>query len=311
MDLKKILKKSIPYSLLRKVRFDRIIKRQHHCLKSLTYLVNNFDPKIFEGIYAKKTALNDKPIIWQYWAQGMNYKGTPDLVKICLKSIEEHAENYTLIRISDETVEEYIHIPVWLREKTAKMSKAHFSDLLRCILLSLYGGLWLDASVFLTGEIPQYIFKNNLFLYRRDDSELDKKYWESTFAYYFGWQPDFLVRTLIGIMYAKKDTTGQKVASDFACMLLTYWKNNDQAIDYFFFQIMIEEYFKQNPEMMPETVNDTIPHLLRQYINEKPVPGYSFENIVHQTTLHSLNYKSDVACKNLLALFPKYSECLK
>ena len=73
------------------------------------------------------------------------------------------------------------------------MSKAHFSDLLRCILLSLYGGLWFDASVFLTGDIPSYIFKSDFFMYRRDNSEEYKEYWENTFSYYWGYSPDFLV----------------------------------------------------------------------------------------------------------------------
>lgn len=72
----------------------------------------------------------------------------------------------------------------------------------------------------------------------------------------------------------------------------------------------MEEYFKRHPESMPEIVNDTIPHLLRQYINGNPVPGYSFSDILQKTTVHSLNYKNDVACENLLTLFPEYRRYL-
>lgn len=311
MTLRNIIKKIVPDFLLRNVRFKCIVKKQHYCQKQLLNIVNDFDRQILNGIKAKKSFLGEKPLIWQYWAQGFDYEEIPNLVKVCFNSVEEHTEGYTLIRISDENLADYVELPQWLKDKTEIMSKAHFSDLLRCILLYLYGGLWLDASVFLTGYIPQYILNDNFFMYRRDDSESNKKYWEGTFAFYFGWQPDFLVRTLIGIMYVNKDTFGKKIASDFASMLLTYWKRNNRAIDYFFFQIMIEEYFKRNPEFIPKTVNDTIPHLLRQYINENPAPGYSIEDILNETTLHSLNYKSNVACKNLLELFPQYRYCLK
>ena len=97
----------------------------------------------------------------------------------------------------------------------------------------------------------------------------------------------------------------------FARMLLAFWKSNDHSPDYFFFQILIEEYFKRNPESLPRIVNDTIPHLLRQYVNEMPAPNNSVSDILRATTIHSLNYKNDVCCKNLLFLFPEYGKYLK
>lgn len=170
------------------------------------------------------------------------------------------------------------------------------------------GGVWLDAAIFMSGDIPKYIVKDDFFMYRRDELEKNKLFWESTFAYYFGYSPDFLVKSLIGIMYAKK---GNNVVSDFATMLLTFWKNYDYAPDYFFFQILIEDYFKKHPESLPIIINDTIPHLLRQYVNEMPAPDYSVSDILKETTIHSLNYKNDVCCKNLLFLFPEYGKYLK
>ena len=108
-------------------------------------------------------------------------------------------------------------------------------------------------------------------------------------------------------MYASK---GNKAIEDLASLQLSYWKNNAQSPNYFFIQILIELYFRRYPQYRPKVVNDTIPHLLRQYINENPAPNYSFSDILQKTTVHSLNYKNDVACKNLLALFPEYRKCL-
>jgi len=270
--------------------------------------VTNCVPEFYcYRIKALKRIPADKKIIWQYWADGFDSPNIPELVKVCLRSVEKHTPQYLLFRLSDENLNEWIEMPCWLYKKKTIMSKAHFADLLRCMLLSLYGGLWLDASVFLTGEIPEYIFKENFFMYRRDDSEKDRIYWESTFANYFCWSPQFAVRSLIGVMYAKDKC---KVVSDFASILLAFWEHNDRASDYFFFQILIEEYFRKHPESEPKIFNDTVPHLLRQYINENPAPGYSFSDILRKTTVHSLNYKSDVACRNLLDLFPEYRKYL-
>lgn len=305
MNNLKWLKHFIPRVLLRKIRFARIIYMQKKCATDLNWLVEGEYSHCISDIRPLKKMPHDQKIIWQYWAQGG--ANMPDLVKVCLKSVEKHTLGYKLLRISDENLDEYLEIPDWLKSKKKTMSNAHFADLLRCVLLSVYGGVWLDASVFLTGDIPEYVFDSAFFIYRRDDSEKNKRYWEDTFAYYFSWFSDFSVKSLIGIMYADKSN---ETISDFALILLRFWENNNYAPDYFFFQILMEEYFKRHPESMPEIVNDTIPHLLRQYINGNPVPGYSFSDILQKTTVHSLNYKNDVACENLLTLFPEYRRYL-
>ena len=303
---KKILKFLIPGFVVRKIRHVCIIKKQKKCQAELNWLAKSVSNQLLSEIKPLKK-LDNQNNVWQYWGQGFDSSNMPDLIKVCLKSVEMHTSEYSLIRLSDENLNEYLEIPKWLENKMSLMSKAHFSDLLRCVILSLYGGVWFDAAIFMSGNIPQYIIKDDFFMYRRDELEKHKSYWENTFAYYFGYSPDFSVKSLIGIMYAKK---GNTVVSDFATMLLTFWKNYDYPPDYFFFQIIIEEYFKKHPKSLPKIVNDTIPHLLRQYINEFPAPGYSISDIMIKTTRHSLNYKSSVSCRNLLQLFPEYEKHL-
>lgn len=305
-SLKMTLKYILPQFIIRKIRYASIIRKQKKCLAELNWIVENISRDLLAEIKPQKK-IDNKKIIWQYWAQGFDSSNVPDLLKVCFKSVELHSQDYTVIRISDDNVNEFIEFPEWMKDKMPKMSKAHFSDLLRCVILSFYGGVWLDAAVFMSGDIPEYVLKDDFFMYRRDNHEKYKSFWENTFAYYFGYSSEFAVRSLIGIMYSSKDGA---VVSDFATMLLTFWKNYDCSPDYFFFQILIEEYFRKYPELQPRLVNDTIPHLLRQYINEKPAPSYSFTEIMQETTIHSLNYKSNVACKNLLMLFPEYKKYL-
>lgn len=201
--LKRIVKCLIPQFLIRRIRYIYIIRKHKKCCSELNWIVEDLSGNLLSQIRPLKD-FDSQKIIWQYWAQGFETSDMPDLVRICLNSVEIHKQEYRLIRISDENIYEYIEIPDWLKSKVAKMSKAHFSDLLRCVVLSLYGGLWLDAAVFLSGNIPEYITKNEFFMYRRDVREKNKHFWEDTFAYYFGYSPEFLVKSLIGIMYSNK-----------------------------------------------------------------------------------------------------------
>ncbi len=297
------IRQLIPDALWRRIRYALIIRNHKRCQRELNSLIEQTDNELLSEIKPLKKLPDDKIVIWQYWAQGLDSKSMPQLINICFQSVEKYSQDYTLIRVSDENINEFLEFPDWLKEKVQHLTRALFSDLLRCLLLSKYGGLWLDATTFLTGAPPSYLFGSDLFMYQRDDSELNKEFWENTFAYYWSWSPKFLVKALTGIMYASK---GNKAIEDLASLQLSYWKSNMQSPNYFFIQILIELYYRKYPQYRPKIVNDTIPHLLRQYINECPVPGYSIDDILRKTTLHSLNYKNSKAFENLLALFPEY-----
>ncbi len=302
---KQIMKYMVPNLIWNWLRRIKIIWKHGQCQQELNEIFKTVDDRLLSEIKPLKQLPDSKKIIWQYWAQGFDSSSMPYLVNMCFQSVNEHTSNFLLIRISDENIKEYIEIPRWLAEKRCHISKAHFADLLRCVLLSKYGGLWLDATTFLTGNVPSYIYDTDFFMYQRDNAEENKKYWKKTFAYYWGWSPRFMVRTLIGIIYAEK---GNKTISDMAVLLLTFWKSRNSVPDYFFFQILIEMYFKKNPEARPTVVNDTVPHLLRQYINGCPVPGLSLADIFNRTTIHSLNYKNEAALSRLSAIFPEYKD---
>ena len=303
MRVKKLVKAFIPKDAWVSIRRKRIMLKHCKVASSLSYLVSEEPQKLS---FVEKVAFpQNQIIIWQYWAQGYEEDKMPPLVRICLASVDKFATNYQIVRLSDANLSMYIDLPDWLMEKKQHMPIAHFSDLLRCILLSVYGGLWLDASIFLTGELPKYLFQYDFFMYQRDPLEVHKTYWESTFAYYFGWGKGFRVNVLNGIMYAKK---GNKVISDFCSMLIEFWKHNRKTPDYFFFQILFDIYMEKNGSLNCPIVNDCIPHMLRQIINEDTAPPFTIEEAKKTTSLHSLNYKNNNAVNRLKQLFPEYQK---
>lgn len=305
MKVKQLLKRFIPNSLWSYFRKKSIIKHQEKIATQLVNLVDQCDSGELDAWQPspKLTFEDGKRIIWQYWAQGFNSDSLPFITRICLDSVEKHSEGYNLIRLSDDNLERYIDIPDWLIEKRQKLSLAHFADIVRCMLLSTYGGLWLDSSVLLTGTIPDYIFSEGFFMYQRDKNEPNKTYWENTFAYYFGWDSNFKVNTLNGIFCARKDNL---VIKDMTDMLLAYWKVHDNAIDYFFFQILFDLYIKRHPERNCQIHNDCTPHLLRQIMvldttNRPPI--YDIDVVKKITTIHSLNYKNGLTQTEITKMF--------
>lgn len=299
--LKEVIKKCVPQELHSFIRKRTIMAKHRKVASMLAGLVEDcIAGRLQKPEFRAVAELpSDKKIIWQYWAQG--WENVPQLVRICTDSVDRYAaQDYRIIRLTDDNLAEYIELPDWLarRRESGQISVAHFSDILRCMLLSAYGGLWLDACTLLTGKLPDMLFQYDFFAYQRDQAEPHKKYWESTFAYYWGWDKDFRVNILIGIMYANR---GGKVISDMAAMLCDFWQKHDKAPDYFFFQILFDLYIARYKELNCPVYNDSVPHMLRQVINgEYPYKGVP--EILKMTTVHSLNYKNPKAAENLKAI---------
>lgn len=92
-----------------------------------------------------------------------------------------------------------------------------------------------------------------------------------------------------------------QVVSDILAMLFAFWKTNDRVPDYFFFQILFDIYIKKHEDRNCPIFNDCVPHMLRQVINDK-YPYLSVQEILKETSIHSLNYKNPKAADNLRAL---------
>lgn len=230
-----------------------------------------------------KKDLGTDRIIWQYWAQG--YEAVPPVVRECLASVDRFAAGWTVIRLSDANLAEYLDLPDFVLEKRRNYSVAHFSDLLRLMLLQAYGGAWLDATVQLSGPIPKQYADGEFFVFRRDPAEPDRKYWSGTYAYYFGWAPGFRVNMLNSIIFSRK---GGKTVSDLCSLLLRWWKEHDGLPDYFFFQILFDVYGA--PSGMP-LVSDTLPHYLQQSINDPSFSLMPRDEIPLRISMHKRTYK--------------------
>lgn len=285
-DFKKIVKSIVPVRIWKAVRLKHIL-RQHKNVASLCEsLLSEENILSNEDVYPKKI-LPENKIIWQYWAQG--YSEIPEVVRMCFESVDKNRGDYLVIRLSDSNLGEYIDLPEYVIKNRGRMTTAHFSDILRLYLLSAYGGIWLDATVFMTGSVPDYLFDKDYFVYQRDPDERNKSYWENVYAYYFCWHKDFRVNMLSSIMYARK---GSAMINCLLSLLNKWWQNNDYLPDYFMLQIFYDVLIKgKMKEYNCEVVNDCYPHYLQQYKNDPNFDLMSKEMILASFPFHKLTYK--------------------
>ncbi len=287
--MKESLKKFVPAGMWRLIR-KHFILRDHKRVAALcdSYIDAYYSSgkKLFN--VSPKKNLAEKKIIWQYWAQGFDGE-LPEVVRVCLDSVDKYKGDYEVIRLSDETIADYVDLPdyVWAKRGHGFTVTA-FSNVLRLALLYTYGGVWLDATVLLTDYLPTKYSQYGFFMFQRDEKEPHKKYWEQSYAYYWGWGPKFKVRVLTSIVFAK---AGNLFLGDYLNLLLYVWNNNEQYPFYFTFQILFNQLVergKSSPDC--PIVNDCPPHYLMQLINDKSF-YLNVDEIVERCSMHKLTFK--------------------
>lgn len=114
--------------------------------------------------------------IWMCWFQGKNSK-MPWLNKSCIKRWKEINPDWKFHLLSSDNISEYCEDFNAIIKK--ERSLAANSDLLRLLLLSKHGGVWVDASVLpinpLSSFYKKIINKTDFFSYRFKPRTLDKE----------------------------------------------------------------------------------------------------------------------------------------
>lgn len=109
-----------------------------------------------KGYVVPKNYVNKYPNrIWVYWDKG--FKNAPQIVNICLESIKKHSIGRTVEMLDLNNLDKYVKIPKYIlkKYKESKISHQHFADIVRSVLLRDYGGTWIDATTYLSADIPR------------------------------------------------------------------------------------------------------------------------------------------------------------
>ncbi|WP_395675757.1 capsular polysaccharide synthesis protein [Enterobacter sp.] len=89
---------------------------------------------------ASNTEPSQSRIIWICWFQGL--ESAPELVKRCIESVQRNTPDAQVVILTDDNIPDYLSLPEHIKTKyqAGLISKAQYSDIVRCSLLYQYGG---------------------------------------------------------------------------------------------------------------------------------------------------------------------------
>ena len=120
--------------------------------------IGAFIEQFSDSVCEYNAPVHRKFTVWSCWWQGVD--DAPEIVKACIKSWRKNIrQGYKIVIIDRNNYEDYIEIPEYILEKVENgdICLAHLSDIIRMSLLYKYGGMWLDATVYLTDLLPKDI----------------------------------------------------------------------------------------------------------------------------------------------------------
>lgn len=250
------------------LRLSTILKTKQKLEKKYRWKLNEFDEQFKE----KRHESSNK--IWICWFQGID--NAPILVKKCYESVVSNNRDKEVVVITSDNMMNYVEFPNYIVEKwkNGQITHTHMTDLLRLELLIKYGGMWLDATVYCSGDnIPEYFFESDLFFY-----QCLKPGRDGHANYISSW-----------LMEAK---TNNKILTAVRELCYEYWRNNDSMWDYFllhdFMSIVLDKYQDSWNEIIPR--DNATPHelLLRLFVEYDEKTWIAIKD---QTPFHKLTYK--------------------
>lgn len=155
--------------------------------------------------------------IWIMWWQG--YENAPEIVKKCIESILRSRGRHNVILLDSNNVMQYISMPEHILEKykEGNISISAFSDLIRVTLLAEHGGIWCDATLFMTKEFDKHLYQCKFYGVHMEPAE--NLYTQCTEAKWSTF-----------LMASEKNGEVVSFCKD---LIDAYWMNHNMIIDYF------------------------------------------------------------------------------
>lgn len=217
---------------------------------------------------------NDCPI-WICWFQGI--ENAPLLIQKCVESVRRFSGNHPVILLTMNNYMEYCSIPYYIIRKVENkdITLTHFSDILRNALLSQKGGIWLDASIYLTSNYRLYNLPYQTIRQEKCD--------DGKFVSAYRWTG-----------FCQAGVIGNPLNCFVYDMFLTYHKCEKALLDYYlidYFMALGYNSIKAVKDMVdniPYNNNDL--YYIQKYML-KPYQRDEFNKIKKQTFIFKLNQR--------------------
>lgn len=139
--------------------------------------------------------------IFLFWAQG--FENAPIMINKCVESWKKHNSDWDIHMVDLKNLHEYIKIEEYIDiSLLLNLKLAHFSDIIRMLLLKKYGGVWCDSTTFCMRPLTEWLMNHidegffvfdkphldrmisNFFIYSEKDNYVLYKWCSETINYY-------------------------------------------------------------------------------------------------------------------------------
>lgn len=228
--------------------------------------------------------------IYFCWLQGED--NLPTVVQCCYNSLKQNAGRYKVVFIDEKNFSRYVDIAPHIMEKfrAGKISRTHFSDILRVNLLERYGGLWLDATILVTEPLKNYrdfwqmpYFTQKCYHDKNPLNPFVKSFGCYIFyARWAGFAQGASVRHNPFFVFEKE-------------FFNEYWRDFDKPILYDFMDFMTDFAYEYIPcvrrQIDAVPINNAQVWTLLSHLNEQ-YSTYPFDRILRGNFLNKLNWKA-------------------
>lgn len=222
-----------------------------------------------------KSSLSATKTIWVFWMQGE--ESAPPIVKKCIQSIRRHAGFCEVKVITKDNITNFMETPKYIEKalEEKRMSLTFFSDYVRITLLTKYGGIWIDATVLLTDDIPNKIAESPLFLFQH--------------------APQCTEIPVVGSSWFLVSKAHNPILEQVKFLVEEYWQHERHLCNYYLLHLLLTLVLRLNDEnmqilkQMPYYSNGEC-HLLQFALADK-FEEQRFNDICSKSFCHKLTYK--------------------
>lgn len=247
---------------------------------------------------------NSQIPVWVMWLQGV--ENAPDIVKVCIDSQRRYfpKEKFSYNIITEDNIKDFVNIPEVILSKynSGLITRTHMSDIIRFLLLYEYGGIWIDATCYLTNSLQNEIFdmpfysNHKITTTQNNNRLISKGRWTSYF------------------IYTKKHSAIAKYMVD---AFTYYWTKNNTLIDYWLVDYALNAACIYVPEIESNVSNVPLNNqrifdlgrMLNSAHDQK-----SYLELCSECVLHKLTYKRQFVkydLNNMLTTWGKLQEIYK
>ncbi len=271
-------------------------RSQWLCYDRMKPLLKYKDNDEFRAVGKRPCADN---VIWMYWRQGE--ANAPEIVRRCISSVRRHSGGRRVMVLDASTLGDYLAMPDFIERKHAdgKIGEALYSDLLRVSLLLEYGGIWCDATCYMTRPIDSVVERAPFFMFTKsllfaDTTPIDCSSW---------------------FIKAEK---GNAALRKLRNVLFHYFSRHSWLPDYYIFHITLGLLVRTDSEV--EALWQSKPYICNMnphvflFSFQMPYSESRYRHILDSCFIHKLTYKydpqlPDAEPENMLRHFLNNNDC--